>query len=250
MLDYRFNGANETTVEVEDGDEITIIFENHSNQTVNLTIFDLQPLYGIAKIYPEEMDCEEVGPGDERELQLEVTRPPGISSRTFIDTIKAFITVDSISFRDLGMDDIDIKPDTEGAVERRGGVGLQSLFDHLIAAHRQGWVQSSCTGVWQTMEISVLVSGFENMDGEEVAAQKIVKSLSTVIATGKRDLFILSPSNPTVFGRVKEATGAVFDLIVPRCVQRYIENQRSPAQRNVMWRCVSTIIYIMRKSFI
>ncbi|KAF8541805.1 hypothetical protein BDD12DRAFT_877896 [Trichophaea hybrida] len=239
VKDYPFSGSNEAPVEVKvkDGDEITIVFQNNWDKTVNLTIFDLQPLWGITQIYPDVMDSEEIDPEDEREIQLEVTRPPGITGKTSIDTIKAFITVDPTSFRDLEMEDIDTNPDTEIAAVRRGGMGLQSLLDHLITAHRHGQDQSSCKGVWDTREITVRVAGSRDDDGEDAIAQQLVRHLSTVIATGKRDIVILPESYPTMLGNLKEAALKVFNLRIPRFVRRYREIQHTPGQRNVQWRC-------------
>ncbi|KAF8252035.1 hypothetical protein K440DRAFT_658307 [Wilcoxina mikolae CBS 423.85] len=237
VKDDRFDSSIETAVEVEDGDEITIIFKNNSDRPVNLTILDLQPLYGISQIYPEVMNCEEVDAGEERELQFEFARPPGITTGTLIDTIKAFITLDGTSFKDFEMDDITINPDSEVAVERRVDMGFQSLVNHLMSANRSERVQSSGAGLWETMEISVHVRGSENIDGEDITAQKVVKCLSTVIATGRGDIFILPPPHYTILDKAKEAVETVLNLRVSQCVRTNRENQRSPAQRNVMWRC-------------
>jgi hypothetical protein len=236
VLDHPFDGSNETAVEVKDGDEITIVFENNSHMPVNLTILDLQPLWGITQIYPEVTDYEEIDPGARRELQLEVTRPPGITSRMTVDTIKAFVTVDRTSFRALEMDDIDISPDTESPAERHGSISLQSLLDRLLIS--QGQIHGSSAGGWETREISVRVC---DIDAEEETARQIVKQLLTVVATGRRDLVILPSSSTTISDKMKEIAMTFLNLGASRFLRTPRETQHSPIQRRVMWRCVSTV---------
>jgi hypothetical protein len=139
------------------------------------------------------------------------------------------------------MEDIDINPDTEGAVERHDSLGLQTLLDHFVISQRLGQFQGLSAGVWETREISVRVS---DIDEEEETARKIVKHLSTVVATGRRDLVILPLSNTTVFGKMKEGATTFLNLRASQFLRRPRETQHSPNQRNVIWRCVSTIITI------
>jgi len=237
MPDHLFDGSYEETVEVQDGDEITIMFENNSDQAVYLAIFNLQPLWGITQIYPDMTDYDEIGPYDSRELQVQVTRPPGIARTTVVDTIKAFVTLDRTSFRAMEREDIDINPDTESPAVRSSSFSLQSLLDHLSTPVHLGPPQASPTRIWETREISVRINGLE-----DEATQMVVNHLATVIATRRSDFEILPPSNTTIYGKMKELFKTVFNVQTTPCVWRSTETQHSPKQRNVRWRCVSTVI--------
>ncbi|KAF8252523.1 hypothetical protein K440DRAFT_332782 [Wilcoxina mikolae CBS 423.85] len=242
---YEYDGSNETILDVKHGHQITMVFENHSEVGVYLTIFDLQPLWGITQIYPDVMDSEYVGPGHKREICMEVTLPAGITSDTAVDIIKAFATIDRMSFRALEIEDIDIHPDTEGPVERHSGLSTQSLYDQLTTTNGDATTEGSCARVWQTAQISVRVSRSldrdyrhpgslndveENLDGQELVAREIANHLSTVIVTGIRDLVILPAPNHTKPGILKEMVQKVF-------------NPGMSQSGNVMWRCMRKEIH-------
>jgi len=80
---------------------------------LNLAIFDLEPLWGVTQIYPTAMDCEDVDPGDERELRLTFSIPSGLGLKSVVHTIKAFVTVDRTCFRFLERESISIDLDAE-----------------------------------------------------------------------------------------------------------------------------------------
>jgi len=211
------------------------------------------------------MDYEEVDPGDKRELQLEILRPPGITNKTNVDIIKAFITIDQTCFSALEMEDIDINHGNESIAARAGNVDLQSLLDHLSSTNQNVPAPGSSAGVWETLEISVHmhdllgnepsetplpeveVGGEEFIDAEEVTVQMIIDHLSTVIASGKRDLEFLPFSNPTIFQTLKEAAQNLLNLWISQFLLGSRETPYLPRQRHVRWRCASITVSISRK---
>jgi len=211
MADHPTEKRNETTIQVKDDSEITIVFENRSKVALNLTIFDLQPLWGVTQIYPKDMNCDDVDPGDERELRLKLSIPPGIGSKVAIDTIKAFVTVDPTCFRALQIPDIDINSDDETSIQaletrtidihsnnentaRGGGLDLQSLLKRLTKTRRDATVTYAPEAVWGTGEITVHIGDKEDWDIQKKATSTMAHYLLRLWLYAQKRTSVLSSS--------------------------------------------------------
>jgi hypothetical protein len=151
--------AGNDTVQVKDGATITVVFENNWTRSLNLTILDFQPLWGITQIYPQWMEAEDVLPGRSVEIPLEMSVPEGLTSTVAVDTLKAFVTFDRTVFKPLEREDIDMKTENVHAAAprtdpRNGDVSLQELLDHFAPNQRNARVTSS-PRPWETLEIYV-----------------------------------------------------------------------------------------------
>jgi len=107
------------------------IFKNLTGEPVNLTIFDFQPLRGITQIYPLNSDLDTVLPGDERKHGFLLTIPKQLNSiSTVSDVLKAFVTIQTTSFRSL--EHSDIEPDAaRGSVPYQHYDELEQLLNTL-----------------------------------------------------------------------------------------------------------------------
>ncbi len=114
------------------GEQIRLRVRNDSQQTVAISLLDLQPDWGIQQINPylgnDQLSLE---PGDEWENRLVAVLPSGYQKGT--DAIKVFATTKSTSFRWLELPPIDQPP-----VQTRGTTQEQlNPFESLNAATQE-----------------------------------------------------------------------------------------------------------------
>ncbi|MEP6922348.1 MAG: metallophosphoesterase [bacterium] len=115
------------------GESATLRVSNNSSQVLNLTIFDLQPDWGVTQVYPTDADSEILDPQRTLELPLQnVNLPEGYKEGR--DTIKVFATVESTSFRWLELPKLD-QPPQRGVNNTRAPVDpLEKLMAAFNAA--------------------------------------------------------------------------------------------------------------------
>jgi hypothetical protein len=141
----------------KDGTTVTLRFTNSTKMALNLTIFDFQPLWGIEKLFPVEMEYDTVDPGDCITCRLQLYIPDGWDSRSskHIDCFKAFITVQPTAFSSLELPALN----TDGTALKggfmRGVSDLQKLFDILGVGNRNGRIVGATQEDWMTAEIEV-----------------------------------------------------------------------------------------------
>ena len=112
------------------GENAIVKVTNNSTKVLNLTIFDLQPDWGITQVYPTDADSEILDPGQAKELPLQnVSLPEGY--REGIDTIKVFATQSQTSFKWLELPVLD-RPSTRSAV--MGTRAPQNSLEQLMSA--------------------------------------------------------------------------------------------------------------------
>jgi len=101
------------------GESATLKLKNSSSKVLNITIFDLQPDWGITQVYPSDADSEILDPDGTLELPLSnVALPPGYTEGQ--DTIKVFATVEATSFRWLELPSLDQPPPEQTRAALRG----------------------------------------------------------------------------------------------------------------------------------
>ena len=113
------------------GESATVQITNNSTKALNVTVFDLQPDWGITQVYPSDADYDVLNPGLSLKLDLkDLTLPEGY--REGIDTIKVFATTSNTSFKWLELPVLD-KPGTRGALKRAAGNSLEGLMSAFTA---------------------------------------------------------------------------------------------------------------------
>lgn len=79
---------------------------NRSSRSMNVTLLDLMPAWGIAQAYPRDSDYEELDSGGEPlVISLKTSLPDGYASG--VDTLKVLATVKPTSFRQLTLPRLD-----------------------------------------------------------------------------------------------------------------------------------------------
>jgi hypothetical protein len=145
-------------VEVDDGTCILVRLLNTTPFTVNFTILNLRPLFGIDHSL-QSSDFEYLDPGAKTLLKFEMEIPealkPFVSSVPVIDILKAFITLDPIFLRLLCLDDLD-----QAEKKRSRGAepfnALQNLLERLVPQHRNArYLCSEPATNWQTMSLQI-----------------------------------------------------------------------------------------------
>jgi hypothetical protein len=111
------------------GESAYLRVRNNSNKVLNVTILDLQPDWGISKIYPADADYEAMDPGTEKYLQTTAVLPDGYGEGT--DVLKVFATIGPTSFDWLLLPALD-HPD-QRHIQRSAGSALEQLFAALTA---------------------------------------------------------------------------------------------------------------------
>jgi hypothetical protein len=114
------------------GDNAVLRIENASTKILNITIFDLQPDWGIRQVYPETADSEILDPGGSIELPMnDVSLPQGYTEG--VDTVKVFATIEATSFRWLELPVLDA-PIMRSAAQTRAPVSpLEKLMAEFAA---------------------------------------------------------------------------------------------------------------------
>jgi hypothetical protein len=94
---------------VDDGETLTFRITNDSPQDLNITLLDLQPDWGIVKLYPPDADSELLSSkGQPLELGLQFKLPE--SYKEGLDTIKMFATIGNTNFGQLELPQLDQPP--------------------------------------------------------------------------------------------------------------------------------------------
>jgi predicted phosphodiesterase len=114
---------------VFDVDESALLrIKNNSNKVLNVTLLDLQPDWGVSKVYPPDADSEPLYPGAERFLPLRASLPENYDEGT--DVLKVFATIEPTSFDWLLLPALD-QPVVMRSTMRSAGAPLESLFAAL-----------------------------------------------------------------------------------------------------------------------
>lgn len=110
------------------GESATLHIKNNSPEVLNITIFDLQPDWGIRQVYPSDADSQILDPNDSLDLPVtDVSLPEGYTEG--VDTIKVFATLEGTSFRWLEMPALD-----QPQAERRQTRAVADPLEQLMAA--------------------------------------------------------------------------------------------------------------------
>lgn len=119
-------------VVLDEGDQLTLTVRNKSAQALNITILDLQPDWGITKLYPPDADSELLDARSELPVPLEFALPEGYNEGR--ETIKVFATVGNTSFDWLQLPVLD-KPALEMKTTRGRSAGnaLEKLMSDFAA---------------------------------------------------------------------------------------------------------------------
>ncbi len=139
---------------------ISLVFENKSASPVHFTLFDLQPTWGITKIYPAGGGwSESVGPGEKRNLPIQMVIPNSIirqGGREISETLKAIVTLHPTSLNVLELPDLD-----EEAIRDSSALDFVSALDQLMEtlspyrhAHARE-AQRRPVGSWEAYSITV-----------------------------------------------------------------------------------------------
>jgi hypothetical protein len=137
--------------QVMDGDTILLHIHNLSAFVVNVTVFDLDPLWQVSQILPLNGYFVEVDPGKFVPLTLTMVSGPG--SWNNVDIIKAFATVQPTSFRWLEL------PVLEEETHHTSNVAPSNELEELCAAlteERRNQVPPM--SAWDTAEVMIRVN--------------------------------------------------------------------------------------------
>ena len=104
--------------------------KNNSDKTLNVTILDLQPDWGISQIYPSGSGFfEPLDPGQEIMMPLMVDLPQGYVEGT--DLIKVLATLGSTNFRWLELPLLDVPPQQTRATSAMPSNPLEELMAQM-----------------------------------------------------------------------------------------------------------------------
>jgi predicted phosphodiesterase len=141
------------------GERLTFSIRNTSSQALNITVLDLQPDWGISKLYPPDADSELLDPNKSLEIPLEFELPP--SYKEGRETIKVFATVGNTSFDWLQLPALD-QPPPETRATRSAGNPLERLMAEFASDTppenlRRASLVSVALAKWTTAQADVLV---------------------------------------------------------------------------------------------
>lgn len=144
---------------IEEGAQLTLRVRNNSARDLNITILDLQPDWGIAKLYPPDADSELLDARAELSIPLQFELPEGYKEGH--ETIKVFATVGNTSFDWLQLPALD-KPSQPRSASRSAGTPLERLLAEFAAgAPSQNLQRASLLSValiqWATAQTEVVV---------------------------------------------------------------------------------------------
>lgn len=153
IFEIKLNGLLISHAKVEHEGIVEVLFQNNSEEILNLTVLNLQPLWGITHIYPPGRDYETIDPRESKLFKLKMTLPEGASSHTMSDTLKAFVTPEPTSFAALQMGGMK----EDGTFPKTRAVGqLASLLQKLGVPRRNATIVIDSTQkLWETKEISI-----------------------------------------------------------------------------------------------
>ncbi len=150
----RFKG--EPAVKV--GEWAFIRVRNKYSETLNITVLDLQPDWGISQIYPERADAfEPIDAGRELVLPINFSLPPGYESGT--DIIKVFATVEPTSFRLFELPSLD-QPESKDNPRSESTNALDDLlyaFSPLDSLTRHAKIAVSASALWAGHQVEIEV---------------------------------------------------------------------------------------------
>ena len=127
--------------------------KNLHSEALNITVFDLQPDWGITQIYPTGSSAFElVAPGHELVLPLHMTLPPDYESGT--DIIKIFATLETTSFRWFELPALDQQQTFRG-VPATPLEEFLSSFSAESSATRHAFVPTWVNAEWVTHQLEV-----------------------------------------------------------------------------------------------
>ena len=146
---------------VDDGEQLTFrIRNNTTSQVLNVTVLDLQPDWGIQKLYPPDGDSALLDPkGEPLEIKLDFVLPEDYKEGT--DTIKVFATVDTTSFQWLELPALD-KRVRKGAQRSLAKNPLEQLMADFAADappenRKRAVLASVSVAQWTAVQMDVLV---------------------------------------------------------------------------------------------
>jgi hypothetical protein len=139
------------------GEEVWLRITNLSKIPVNITVMDLQPDWGISRLYPPPewgMDYELLESGQDIPISITTSLPEDYQDGT--DTLKVFAVVDGASYDGLIMDSLD-KPPSEPKSTRFAldelGQFLQAFASPRLKRH--AIVSAPKGGSWTTTSIEL-----------------------------------------------------------------------------------------------
>jgi predicted phosphodiesterase len=149
------------TVILDDGEQLTLRIKNNTaSQALNITVLDLQPDWGITKLFPPDADSMLLDPkGEPIEMTLNFELPKGYKEG--IDTIKVFATIDNTSFNWLELPALDKPIVTKAAGAKRAGLNaLEQLMADFAAEkppenQKRASLASVSVAQWTTVQLDV-----------------------------------------------------------------------------------------------
>lgn len=145
---------------LDEGERLTLRVHNTSSQPLNISVLDLQPDWGVTKLYPPDADSELLDPKGSLELPLEFGLPE--SYKEGRETIKVFATIGNTSFDWLQLPALDQPPPAATRATRSAGNPLEKLMaDFAADAPSSNVTRASLVSValakWTTAQTDVLV---------------------------------------------------------------------------------------------
>jgi len=122
------------TPTLKTGEWVGLRIKNNSPQILNVTVFDLQPDWGAAQIYPSGHGDNFVAfdPGQELVIPLQASLPKAY--RTGRDIMKVFATVGATNFRWLELPALDQPRSRSGIMRSAPSDPLEAMFATFAAA--------------------------------------------------------------------------------------------------------------------
>jgi len=146
---------------VKDGESFELVLKNNTKSPINLVLFNLQPLFGITQIFPQNADFETLDPDEQRRIPIQMSIPQQLLESAakgipIQDILKLFITSQSTHF---SFDSLEL-PNIHNAEGRgfRGtahsGNALQYLLGKLTRPRRNASVKTAFSE-WQVIEVGL-----------------------------------------------------------------------------------------------
>lgn len=144
---------------LDEGDTLNFSILNTSTQALNITVLDLQPDWGITKLYPPDADSELLDPNQSVPVPLEFSLPPTYKEGR--ETIKVFATVGNTSFDWLQLPVLD-QPPAETKASRSAGNPLERLMAEFASDsppenQKRASLVSVALAKWTTAQVDVTV---------------------------------------------------------------------------------------------
>lgn len=144
---------------LDEGERLTFVIRNTSTQPLNITVLDMQPDWGVTKLYPPDSDSELLDPKSTLEVPLEFELPPTYKEGR--ETIKVFATVGNTSFDWLQLPALDQPPPATRATRSAGNPLEKLMADFAADAPPTSLKRASLVSValakWTTAQADVTV---------------------------------------------------------------------------------------------